>query len=68
MHNPMNDRRSRAELSGWQRQIQTMTDDELRQVATAGDPQSPLSRWLAAQPDSVLAAVAVGTYAGFIPS
>lgn len=65
---PLTDRLSRAELSGWQRQFQTMTDDEIRDLATGGDSQSPLSRWLAAQPDSVLAAVAVGTYAGFIPS
>lgn len=68
MHNPMNDRIARAELRGWQRQFASMTDAELRQVATGGDPESALSRWLDSQPDAVLAAVAVGAYSGHIPS
>ena len=64
----MSDRIARAELRGWQRQFASMADDELRQVATGGNPDSVLSRWLAAQPDAVLAQVAVGTYAGHIPT
>ena len=63
----LTDRIAAAELHGWQRQFATMTDDQLRQLATAGDPESPLSRWLANQPDAVLAAVACGTYRGHIP-
>lgn len=64
----MTDRLSRAELRGWQRQFQTMTDNQIRDLATGGDPQSPLSCWLASQPDAVLAQVAVGAYAGHIPT
>ena len=45
-----------------------MTDDELRQVATGGDPASALFQWLDSQPDNVLAAVAAGAYAGHIPT
>ena len=64
----MNDRIARAELRGWQRQFASMTDAELRQVATGGNPDSVLSRWLENQPDAVLGQVASGTYAGHIPT
>lgn len=64
----LNDRIARAELSGWQRQFQTMTDDEIRELATGGDPESALSKWLESQPDAALHQVALGAYAGFIPT
>lgn len=68
MPSPLNDRLARAELHGWQRQFQTMTDNQIRELATGGDPQSALSRWLESQPDAVLAQVAVGAYSGHIPT
>ena len=68
MTSHLNDRLNRAELRGWQRQFASMTDDEIRDLATGGDSQSPLSCWLASQPDAVLAQVAVGAYAGHIPT
>ena len=68
MTSHLNDRLNRAELRGWQRQCASMTDDEIRELATGGDPQGPLSRWLEGQPDAVLAQVASGAYAGHIPT
>lgn len=68
MPSPLNDRLARAELRGWQRQFASMTDAELRQVATGGNPESALSKWLESQPDAALHQVALGAYAGFIPS
>lgn len=68
MHNPLTDRLARAELRGWQRQFQTMTDDEIRELATGGNPASALSKWIDSQPDAVLAQVASGAYAGHIPT
>ena len=68
MPSPLNDRLNRAELRGWQRQFASMTDDQIRDLATGGDPESPLARWLEIQPDAVLAQVAVGAYSGHLPS